>query len=262
MRKAVSMIELILAIVIIGIAVASVPTILAQVTESQETSLKQEGIMLAKSEMARILRYDWDEHSYRDEANRLVILANASNNPQLNDRNGSMLSAVQYRTLITAIPSVAGAFMNPTAVANLKPDTAVPVGTPSWNATPEANGDVSTYDDIDDFDGNVIGVRATSFATTSPTDSMSEKAGNLNNIYRKSASIATTVSYLERSNPVIDYNANNIPNFVFSDKNGTTVSNIKRISITVSGIGKGNVALNAYSANIGEASSIAPRSFD
>lgn len=60
-RKAIAMIELIFAIVVIGIALLSVPNLIYTATESGYTSMQQEAIAAASSDISLILTKRWDE---------------------------------------------------------------------------------------------------------------------------------------------------------------------------------------------------------
>jgi len=60
-RKAVAMIELIFAIVIMGIAMLSIPMITIQSAKSGESTIMQESVAAAASQMQMILSRHWDE---------------------------------------------------------------------------------------------------------------------------------------------------------------------------------------------------------
>ena len=60
-RKAIAMIELIFAIVIVGIALLSVPNLIYRATESGYTAMQQEAIAAAASDISLILTKRWDE---------------------------------------------------------------------------------------------------------------------------------------------------------------------------------------------------------
>ena len=62
-RHAFTMLELVFAIVIIGIAVLALPTVLLTSASSQEQTLKEEGIMLTTAKIAQILTFPWDANS-------------------------------------------------------------------------------------------------------------------------------------------------------------------------------------------------------
>lgn len=65
-RSAFSLIELIFAIVIIGITVASVPIMTNAIGKGVENNLVQETIFSATAEMNQILSYRWDENSINE----------------------------------------------------------------------------------------------------------------------------------------------------------------------------------------------------
>jgi len=60
-RKAIAMVELIFAIVILGIALLSVPNLIYRATESGYTALQQEAIAAASADISLILTKRWDE---------------------------------------------------------------------------------------------------------------------------------------------------------------------------------------------------------
>ncbi len=61
MRKGIAMIELIFAIVIIGITLMSIPNLIHQASESGYTTIQQESIAAAASDLSLILSREWDE---------------------------------------------------------------------------------------------------------------------------------------------------------------------------------------------------------
>jgi prepilin-type N-terminal cleavage/methylation domain-containing protein len=64
MRKAVSLIELIIAIVVMGIAVMSLPLILTQTQSNNALALQQEAILSTKAKIGFISSYPWDQNSW------------------------------------------------------------------------------------------------------------------------------------------------------------------------------------------------------
>jgi len=91
MRKATSMIELVIAIVVMGIAVMSLPLILTQSQNSNALALQQEAIMATKTQLAYILSYEWDENSFDANASTSrVLVTNSDNDLNATDirRNG------------------------------------------------------------------------------------------------------------------------------------------------------------------------------
>ncbi len=63
MKKAISLIELVFAIVIIGIAAMSFPLILTQTSDNIKMALQQEAILNAKAYIGIILSHPWDTSS-------------------------------------------------------------------------------------------------------------------------------------------------------------------------------------------------------
>lgn len=63
LRPGFTMLELIFALVIIAISILALPTVLFTSTQSQEQTLKEEGILLTTSKIASILTYSWDSNS-------------------------------------------------------------------------------------------------------------------------------------------------------------------------------------------------------
>ena len=63
LRPAIAMIELIFAIVIMGIVMMSAPMLISTATESTYVSIQQEGINQAASRVNMIMGYSWDENN-------------------------------------------------------------------------------------------------------------------------------------------------------------------------------------------------------
>lgn len=68
MRSAFTMIELIFAIVIIGITVVSLPLVTQTTSKGVENSLAQEAIFAAATQLAQAQTYRWDENSLEPTA--------------------------------------------------------------------------------------------------------------------------------------------------------------------------------------------------
>jgi len=85
MRKASSMIELVFAIVIMGIALMALPLMLEQTTKNNEFSLQQEILLAARTKLGDTLTYRWDENSLNND--RIVVLrtdGDSELNPEAN----------------------------------------------------------------------------------------------------------------------------------------------------------------------------------
>ena len=58
-----SMLELVVAIVVMGIVVMSLPLILTQVQNNNAFAMQQEAILAAKAKIGDVLTYEWDANS-------------------------------------------------------------------------------------------------------------------------------------------------------------------------------------------------------
>jgi len=95
-RPAIAMIELIFAIVVIGITLLSVPLMVNQANQSTYVTLQQEAIAAAASDMSLILSREWDEAN-TDTSEAATILTGTGSNFTQADR-----SNIQSRTYITS----------------------------------------------------------------------------------------------------------------------------------------------------------------
>jgi len=77
-RSAMSMIELVVAIVVMGIAVASLPLILLQTQRSTALAMQQEVILATTTRLAFILSHEWDTFSYDTTAGVSRVLDTTS----------------------------------------------------------------------------------------------------------------------------------------------------------------------------------------
>ena len=87
-RKAIAMIELIFAIVVIGIVLLSVPNLLSMSAQSGYTALQQEAIATASSQINMLFTKHWDDNN--TEGN-VIILQVSNGHNSLNARNGRVL---------------------------------------------------------------------------------------------------------------------------------------------------------------------------
>ena len=65
LRKASSMIELVIAIVVMGIAVMTLPLMLEQTQKNNAFAMQQEAILAAKTQLGDIVTYPWDDNSLK-----------------------------------------------------------------------------------------------------------------------------------------------------------------------------------------------------
>jgi hypothetical protein len=124
LRNGSSMIELVIAIVIMGIAIMTLPMMLTTVQNNNNFALQQEAILMARTQLGDIMTYPWDEHSEDSSFNVGILDTNGDNDFNRTNRIG-LVKANKRRKFFT-LPTSA------TAPINLGQDT----------------GD---YDDIDDF---------------------------------------------------------------------------------------------------------------
>jgi hypothetical protein len=151
-RKAVAMIELIFAIVIMGIALMSAPTLISQASQGSLTVVQQEAIVAGATEIGMIMTRAWDEAD-TDDTNYNPILATVENNtvPELAEVIGVDGNGTGKRV---GIPQ-------PSSRSFLTSDGQ------RLNAG-AIQADAGDLDDIDDFDGRVttLGVQTAADATT------------------------------------------------------------------------------------------------
>jgi hypothetical protein len=213
------MIELIFAIVIMGIVLMSAPTLMSTSEKSTSTVIQQEGINQAVSRIAMILTYPWDE----------------------NDANSS------------CIPPVLRVTHGASALEPLATDPTRRAGVPKSTKTRKFNtcgkelnasslgpdpGD-SGKDDIDDFQSTTL--------------STIQNAGG-RYLGKDSANIATTIAY---GTDTASYgNGGNTPIVFNGPTAATPTTNIKKIDVTVTTFGSdaelsNSITMHAFSCNIG-----------
>ena len=74
MRKASSMIELVIAIVVMGIAVMTLPMMLERTQANNAFAMQQEAILAAKTQIGDIITFPWDENSLSTTSNVVAVL--------------------------------------------------------------------------------------------------------------------------------------------------------------------------------------------
>jgi len=217
LRAAIAMIELIFAIVIMGIILLSAPMLITQSTKSNTVVFQQESISILASHTGALMTYFWDEANVGDNA----ILTTKGN------------------------PSLDGNTTRPVTSKQRRPD-------PLLDATTSMGPDIDAFElptgtnDVDDFH-NVS--RTLTLEQGSDKGIVTEGEYIDTNI-----SIHTVVSYGKDTGP---NGANTDINFSnpFSAFTGTT-SNIKRIQATLSTTATATelnktIVLNAFMCNIG-----------
>lgn len=223
MRFAFTMIELIFAIVIIGISMLTLPAMMAQDATNQESSLMQEGILLSTTKVAQVLTFPWDQQSSPGG-----VLMSTS---QVLETVGVAAPAGLRRVGVTDFR--VGHFqeqLRRRLTPNSDQRTATAVGTVTV-AVPNIN----------DFHNEILDLNA--------TPGFEEFA------YKKAWRTTTDISYVSDAT---DYTQENII-FNFSDVGGAALTNIKKVRVSTRdrtvatlGVNGNQVDLTSYSANIGE----------
>ena len=223
MRKAVSLIELIIAIVVMGIAVMSLPLILTQTQSNNALALQQEAILSTKAKIGFISSYPWDQNSW--------------------DGTGSI-----FRVLDTsASPSADNAFATADIrrIGHIQTDKRRRL----WdvgNANRAPNNEVTAApneDDIDDFDSHDDNI---TIADPTQMDYIFALTMTPEIVYLRDSLSAG--NYLNSNTIQFDFDATN------TETNTSRPTNIKMITVrTVSQVGNDvNVSLRSFASNIGQ----------
>ena len=153
MKRGFSIIELVFAIVVIGLVSSVLPRLIAQSQRSNEAAIKQEMVYNAVAMAHRINNAYWDSQFYRNNANGNSALpkytiAGETIQGIITDANSLGSNADQIARQIIATP--------PTAKANFRNVSFKPGGTA--NVINERN---SVRIDVDDYDGDQIVLSST-----------------------------------------------------------------------------------------------------
>lgn len=227
LRPAIAMIELIFAIVVIGITLLSAPLILNQSIRSSTVAIQQEAIAAAGSQLSLILTQNWDENA-SDQAIGFGILNVANGNNAL-DNNGSRdLNATYSTRTLNTLPG----FTDATPAPSLGKEEAA----------------AFLNDDIDDYNGESHQLVVYAGETANLSDNQGEYID-------QNITMRTTVAYADTSgiNFANDPLAYNNP---FRRSAGIS-TNIKLVSVqlTSGNINTGEfsktVNLSAFTCNIG-----------
>jgi len=225
-----SMIELVFAIVIMGISVMSLPLVLTQVQNNDAFTMRQEAILAAKEAIGDILTYQWDEHSYDSTAGRSFVLDTTHADPELS-RDGNTTQRVGH--------------VNANYRRKLF-DTSVLFANRSASAI---GADGGNLDDIDDFDGQVSNVNLSAEAAGTGLD------------YVLSVNLKSDITYATDTGT---YSNQTLNDFVFNPVAQAATTNIKAITVTVRDANDANktiTSLCAFTCNIGESTFIPSRPY-
>ncbi len=118
LRSAFSMIELIFAIVVIGVAVISLPMMTQVTSKGLDNSLVQEAIFAASAELNQAVSYHWDEMSLQDGNSSLSRVVNTDTlecNASTNVRKGHIHRRCLNNTNTRPTNSTDGDFLDSAA---------------------------------------------------------------------------------------------------------------------------------------------------
>jgi len=229
-RPAIAMIELIFAIVVIGITLISAPMLMQQATTSGYVTIQQEGVSMAASRVNMIMGFHWDEGTTDPTIlDPILITSGDASLDEVLDIEGNGtgirigLPIESYRNF-------------------LNPDGNRIASTPSANL----GSDAGDEDDMDDFAGTTILEEIIEVSDDTEAD----------NIERTTISILTTVAYISDAPTTGTYNSSTLsfdPDFTHAL---TTPSNIKRISAVLTSTSDASelnktITMHAFSCNIG-----------
>lgn len=228
MRRASSMIELVIAIVVMGIAMMTLPLMLEKVQSSNTFAMQQEALLAARTQLGDITTYPWDENSLK--SNIVAIL----------DVNSTLTPVTLQRDSNTSLRRVGHVFADKRRkfFDPLEPNNAA---TTPANLGIDAGGNI---DDIDDFANTTTNLLAPILAETTDTG-LDYKFDDLN--------MSIFAHYISDA---ANYSLQDMATFTFPTPasavtNGST--NIKLIELRLSGTGlDNNITFRTYATNIGE----------
>lgn len=231
LRRAFSVIEVVLAIVIIGLSVVAIPTIIIQSSKANTSALKEEVILAAKMQMGMVLFAPWDSNSYKrtDSSTNLsksFILNTSTTAPGLaraRDENQKMTSGAGFGLIGSD---------NDAMISQVNAST-IPT-----TSSADKTG-------IESYNGYTINLTSSNDGT--------QKRGSRDNIFGITANIK--VSYINDAlNGTQNYKNEQNANFQFNPNlANSTTTNIKIIQITAMPQGltdTDRITLSAFSSNI------------
>lgn len=220
-RAAFSLIELVLAIVIIAISVMTIPLMLSQSGNNDSFSLIQESILAARTKMGNVLTYEWDRNSTigtgTDTYIRVLDVVNGDND--LNRTVGTVLRRVGHVVADKRrrFHDLNGTLARPSGIVN--------------------SANIQSIDDFDQQNVNMV--------DTNKTDGFD---------YVMDFNMTTRVSYIsDNANYALQnlrFDFNTTTSASITDVNNST--NIKMIEVLVQSNDGLPFTFRAFSSNIGQ----------
>jgi len=213
-KQGIAMIELIFALVIMGIVLMSAPMLIQQSIKSGNVALQQEAIAAAAAHTSMILSLHWDENNTHYQAGISPILAT---------QNGISLQGL------------VGVIGRSSKDANNTDVNA----TPSTKLTSEGTEDINqSYDDVDDYNGKTVGLVVYTPAGGTPQNAEAE----LGDYVDVDLNISTEVHYTD-DNITLANTVTQSTNIKFITVNLTSDSGIDELNKSIT--------MKAFSCNIG-----------
>ena len=238
------MIELIFAIVVMGIVMMSAPQLLSTASKSGYVAIQQEGINEAATQVNMILDYAWDENDTNASSRNTVLVA-TNGDGELN----ATTAISEYNERRAGTPSNSTRlFFGTGGVLGGRFNASIISNSDNGDDPGEDINNSLDRDDIDDFNGTSVNL-VRDGADAGASDYI-EKGGKIN--------IARTVSYMRDdasyNSPADSGTAGRLDFNPFTNKAGTT--NIKHIQVTLTstaGVAElaKTITLHAFSCNIG-----------
>lgn len=228
LRPAVAMIELIFALVVMGIVMMSAPQLISTAGKSGYVAIQQEGINEAATQMSIMMDYAWDENDTNGSHTTVLNVSNGDS-----ELNGTTFSAGGLKKRRAGTPELSYRLYKS---YDGKEFNASAIGL-------DAGEGVGSEDDIDDFNGTSVNL---SGAAT--TKDYIEKGGSIK--------IARTVNYMDDNATNYNTGGGGTLTYTPSFTNASPTTNIKRLQVTLTSASnvaelRKTITLHAFSCNIG-----------
>ncbi len=242
LRKGIAMIELIFALVILGITLMSAPMLVSQATTSSTVTFQQESIAMVAAHTDALMTYQWDESNTLPIAaptrDILRVTPSADTDPELDD--GNLINVLRAPQVVYTLPASRRRQIS-TAGAGVPPP-------PARFATVALGQDANDNDDVDDFTNNALHLAHAGAAN----------APNQGEYMDTAVTITPIVTYAKDTT---DYAANTIaaPDFAVTP-NPTHIKNITTTLISQI-LPTKQIVLRAFMCNIGNSPNLDERIF-
>jgi Tfp pilus assembly protein PilV len=228
MKRAIALIELIFAIVVIGITLISVPNLIKTTTKASSQAITQEAVSNAVSHMNLILSSFWDEQATNPKYSNPILYVKGGDS-QLNeatDTNGNLLGR-----RVGSPKTTSRRFATDISGNKLKATEPINFGFDNNETEP---------DDVDDFNNltrNLVNIENTSATQGDYKDT--------------TLTLSSSVTYISDN---ANYNQTTI-NFNPFGINSAQSTNIKEITVTLTSPNDPDktIILKGFSCNIGSA---------